>query len=145
MNDREIYSARILQFPVANVYEAFANPLHLKKWWGPNGFTNTIHAFDLRPGGNWILTMHGPEKGNYENASVFQTVEPLRRIAWKRTSKPLFDMEVAFKALGDSTTQISFRMTFETAAECDKIKGFAGPKNEENFDRLEQELPHVSL
>jgi hypothetical protein len=31
-------------------------------------------------------------------------------------------------------------MIFETAEECNKIKGFATPKNEENFDRLEREL-----
>lgn len=31
-------------------------------------------------------------------------------------------------------------MIFETAEECDKIKAFAIPKNEENFDRLENLL-----
>ena len=127
------------------VYEAFANPEHLKNWWGPNGFTNTFHEFDLKPGGKWILTMHGPEKGNYENSAVFETVEPLKLIRWKRISKPLFDMEVTFKKSGDSSTEISFRMIFETPQECDKIKKFAGPNNEENFDRLEKEILNVSL
>ena len=138
--DLEIFSSRILNFPVEKVYQAFANPLLLKKWWGPHGFTNTIHEFDLSPGGNWILTMHGPEKGNYENASVFQTVEPLRLIRWERTSKPLFNMEVGFEKHSASETEISFRMIFKTKEECDKIKNFAGPKNEENFDRLEEIL-----
>lgn len=141
--DCEIFSSRVLKYPVEIVYEAFANPLHLKNWWGPEGFTNTIHEFDLQPDGKWILTMHGPEKGNYENSSVFKTVEPLKLIAWKRVSKPLFDMEVAFKKLGDSESEISFRMIFDTVEECNKIKSFAGPKNEENFDRLEKELPNV--
>lgn len=139
-SDREIFNSRVLNAPVEIVYQAFANPLHLKEWWGPEGFTNTIHEFDLQPGGKWILTMHGPEKGNYENSSVFQTVEPLQRIAWKRVSQPLFDMEIAFTELSDSTTEISFRMIFETVEECAKIKPFAEPKNEENFDRLENEL-----
>jgi uncharacterized protein YndB with AHSA1/START domain len=136
-SDREIFSARVLNSPVAQVYQAFADPISLAEWWGPNGFKNTFHEFDLRPGGNWILTMHGPEKGNYENASVFKTVRPLELIAWKRNSKPLFEMEVGFRKLDDLKTEISFRMMFETAEECAKIKTFAGPKNEENFDRLE--------
>lgn len=144
-SENVIYSSRILNAPVDIVYKAFADPQHLKKWWGPNGFTNTFHEFDLRPGGNWILTMHGPEKGNYENSSVFEIVEPLERIGWKRISKPLFDMEVGFKKISDVQTEISFTMTFETAEECAKIKGFAGPKNEENFDRLEAELLNVSI
>ena len=68
----EIYSSRVLNAPLEIVYNAFANPLHLKEWWGPEGFTNTIHEFDLQPGGKWLLTMHGPEKGNYENFSIFK-------------------------------------------------------------------------
>lgn len=49
-------------------------------------------------------------------------------------------MEVGFQKHSDTQTEISFRMIFETPDECNKIKGFAAPKNEENFDRLEREL-----
>lgn len=140
ISDCEIFSARMLCAPVAKVYQAFADPTHLKNWWGPKGFTNTIHEFDLRPGGKWTLTMHGPEKGNYENSSVFTSVQPFTRIAWTRVSKPLFDMEVAFDRLDDARTRISFRMIFKTPEESEKIRRFAVPNNEENFDRLEQEL-----
>ena len=60
-------------------------------------------------------------------------------------SKPLFDMEIAFEKIEENKTQISFRMIFETAEECGKIKNFAGPKNEENFDRLENELGKMNF
>ena len=143
-SDREIFSSRKLNAPLEIVYQAFSNPEHLKKWWGPEGFTNTFHQFDLQPGGSWVLTMHGPEKGNYENKSVFKTVEPLKRITWQRISKPLFQMEVGFEKLDNSITMISFRMIFETAEECAKIKPYAGPKNEENFDRLERVLQQMA-
>jgi uncharacterized protein YndB with AHSA1/START domain len=139
-SDREIFSSRILNFPVGKVYHAFSNPNILKLWWGPEGFTNTIHEFDLKPGGNWILSQHGPENGNYENASVFKTITPNKLVTWKRISKPLFDMEIAFEELEDNKTEISFKMIFDTSEECEKIKKFAQPKNEENFDRLEREL-----
>lgn len=139
-SDREIFSTRVLNASLEIAYQAFANPMHLQRWWGPDGFTNTFHEFDLRPGGKWILTMHGPEKGNYENSSIFKLVEPHKLITWTRVSQPHFDMEVEFKKLNDFKTSISFKMIFDTAEECDKIKRFAGPKNEENFDRLEREL-----
>ncbi len=141
--NREINSSRVLNAPLAVVYNLFANPSHLKKWWGPKGFTNTFHEFDLRPQGKWVLTMHGPEKGNYENSSVFKTVEPFKLISWTRISQPLFDMEVAFEEITDLKTRISFRMIFATAEECEKVKPFAGPKNEENFDRLEMEIANI--
>lgn len=139
-SDREIFSSRVLNYPLEIVYEAFSNPQHLKNWWGPEGFTNTIHEFDLRPQGKWILTMHGPEKGNYENSSIFRIVEPHKLIAWTRVSQPFFDMEIAFKKLDNLKTEISFLMIFDTIEECEKIRRFAEPKNEENFDRLEKEL-----
>lgn len=141
--DCEIFSSRVLNASLKTVYQAFVNPMHLQKWWGPEGFTNTIHEFNLQPGGKWLLTMHGPEKGNYENASIFTTVVPNKLIGWTRTSQPLFDMEVAFEKLSESKTKISFRMIFKTMEECEKIKRFALPKNEENFDRLERELLNI--
>ena len=141
--DCEILSSRILNASVEIVYQAFANPLNLQKWWGPEGFTNTIHEFDLRPGGKWILTMHGPEKGDYENSSIFKKVVPDKLITWTRVSQPLFDMEVEFKKVSDSKSRISFRMLFNSVEECGKIKRFALPKNEENFDRLERELTNL--
>lgn len=139
-SNSEIFNTRTLNAPVEKVYKAFADAAHLKNWWGPNGFTNTIHEFDLQPNGKWILTMHGPDKGNYENSSVFKVVKPNELISWTRVSQPLFDMEIAFEKITDSKSQISFRMIFDTAEACNKIRPFAEPKNEENFDRLEIEL-----
>ena len=143
MNSHEILSSRILNSPVEIVYQAFENPKHLKNWWGPEGFTNTIHEFDLKSGGNWKLTMHGPEKGNYENSSVFQTVIPNKIVSWTRKSQPLFDMEIAFEKLDENKTQISFKMIFETVEECEKMRKFVEPKNDENFDRLEREIKNI--
>jgi len=136
----QIHNSRKLNFSINKVYNAFATPELLKVWWGPEGFTNTFHEFDLRPGGNWRLTMHGPEKGNYENSSVFKVVEPEKLISWTRKSQPYFDMEVAFEKVEEGSTMISFRMIFDTAETCEKMRPFVEPKNEENFDRLERLL-----
>lgn len=134
----EIVSSRKISVPVDVMYAAFANPELLAKWWGPEGFSNTFHEFELRPEGKWNLTMHGPEKGNYENSSVFTEVVVNKLVAWTRLSQPLFDMRVEFDALDLATSQISFRMIFKTEAECNKMRPFVEPKNEENFDRLER-------
>lgn len=140
MNLNEIYSARVLQHPVEKVYQAFADPNRLKLWWGPNGFTNSIHQFDLRPGGKWVLTMHGPDKANYENASVFKEIIPNKFVCWKRDTNPLFDMELGFESINSNKTLFSFKMIFETEEACYQIRKYVEPKNEENFDRLEQLL-----
>ena len=145
MSNTTIHSTRCLSAPIDRVYEAFANPHYLKEWWGPEGFTNTIHEFDLRVGGKWRLTMHGPEKGNYENAAIVTLVEPGKRVKWTRKSQPYFDMEVGFENVSEGQTVISFTMVFGTTEDCEKMRKFVEPKNEENFDRLERVLVKMQV
>jgi len=138
--DCEIVSTRIVNFARELVYEAWTNPEHLKNWWGPSGFTNTFHEFDLRPGGRWRFIMHGPDKGNYHNECEFVKIEQPSLIAWKRHSKPLFNVLAAFEEISTDKTKIVFKMIFDTPEECSKLRPFVVDKNEENFDRLENEL-----
>jgi uncharacterized protein YndB with AHSA1/START domain len=138
--DCEILSLRIVNAPIDCVYRAWTDPNHLKNWWGPNGFTNTFNEFDLRIGGKWSFVMHGPEGGNYNNEVEFTRIEKPNLIAWKRHSKPLFQVVAEFEEVSADLTRIVFRMIFDTVDECDKLRPFVVDKNEENFDRLEAEL-----
>jgi uncharacterized protein YndB with AHSA1/START domain len=138
--DREIVSSRIVNAPRETVYKAFAAPEHLKKWWGPAGFTNTFNEFDFRVGGKWSFIMHGAEQGHYPNECEFIKIEAPSLIAWKRYSPPLFQMVLTFEEVGEGKTKFSFNMLFDTVELCNKLKPFVIDKNEENFDRLEAEL-----
>lgn len=51
------------------VFEAFARPELLARWWGPSGFTNTFEVSEFRPEGRWRFTMHGPDGSNHPNES----------------------------------------------------------------------------
>ncbi len=84
--------------------------------------------------------MHGPDKGNYPNECEFIKIEVPSLIAWKRHSKPLFQILAAFEEVSSEKTKIVFKMLFNSAEECNKLKPFVVDKNEENFDRLENEL-----
>jgi uncharacterized protein YndB with AHSA1/START domain len=92
----EIVSSRIVHAPRELVFTAWTDPRHLANWWGPAGFTNTFYEFDLRPGGRWRFIMHGPEKGNYPNECEFIQIDKPSLIAWKRISRPLFNVVVQF-------------------------------------------------
>ncbi|MDO9375194.1 MAG: SRPBCC family protein [Ferruginibacter sp.] len=142
--DCEIVSSRIVNAPRQLVFQAWTDPAHLKEWWGPAGFTNTFHEFELRVGGKWRFIMHGPDKGNYPNEVEFVQIDEPTLIAWKRISKPLFNVVATFEAVGTDKTNLVFRMVFESANECDKIRRFAVEKNEENFDKLEVELINMA-
>lgn len=138
--DCEIVSSRIVNASIEIVYSAWSKPENLKNWWGPAGFTNTFNEFDFREGGKWSFIMHGPDKGNYANECEFIKINNPSLIAWKRYSKPLFQVVVTFEEVFEAKTQIIFKMLFNSPKECDKIKKFVIDKNEGVFDRLENEL-----
>ena len=138
--DCEIVSTRIFNFSRELVFRAWSEPEHLKNWWGPAGFTNTFNEFDFRVGGKWTFIMHGPEKGNYPNECEFIKIEKPSIIAWKRYSKPHFQVVATFEEVSEAKTNLVFKMLFNSADECGKLKPFVVDKNEENFDKLELEL-----
>lgn len=84
--------------------------------------------------------MHGPDKGNYANECTFALIDEPKRLVWNRQSKPIFQVDVVFDAIEESKTRITFRQKFETTEECEKLRKFVPEKNEENMDRLENEL-----
>jgi uncharacterized protein YndB with AHSA1/START domain len=138
--DCEIVCSRIVHAPIEVAWRVWSEPDHLKNWWGPNGFTNTFNEFDFRVGGKWSFIMHGPEKGNYVNECEFIKIDKPTLIAWKRFSKPLFQVVAIFEEVTKETTKIIFKQLFNSADECNKLKSYVADKNEENFDRLENEL-----
>ena len=142
--DCEIVSSRIFNFSRELTFRAWSEPEHLKNWWGPAGFTNTFIEFDFRVGGKWSFIMHGPEKGNYPNECEFIKIEKPSIIAWKRFSKPHFQVLATFEQVSEDKTKIVFKMLFNSADECGKIKPFVVDKNEENFDKLEVELASMN-
>ena len=63
--DREIVATRVFDAPRDLVFRMWTDPAHIVHWWGPNGFTTTIHEMDVRPGGMWRFIMHGPDGVDY--------------------------------------------------------------------------------
>jgi uncharacterized protein YndB with AHSA1/START domain len=72
--ERELRSSRLFPCSRQRVFQAWTDPAQLKRWWGPQGFSNEFEVFDLRPGGQWIFTMIGPKGERYPNHSEFQEI-----------------------------------------------------------------------
>ncbi len=142
-SDREIAAARVFDAPRKLVFGAWTDPDHLVHWWGPKGFTNTFHEFDMRPGGVWRFVMHGPDGTNCQNESVFVEIVKPERIVFDHVSAPQFRMTATFEDLGGKT-RLTWRMLFKSAAECPRIKKIAVAGDEQNFDRLEARLAKMT-
>ena len=143
MSKLEIVSRRVPPFSRERLWDAFANPDHLARWWGPHGFTNTIDEFDLREGGTWRFTMHGPNGAHYPNEKKFLEVKPLSRVVFEHIG-PMhrFLMTMIYTDLGKSS-ELNWQMVFDSPTDPANLKKFIEGANEENFDRLEEYLKNL--
>ncbi|MCM2535265.1 SRPBCC family protein [Neobacillus pocheonensis] len=122
------------------MFKAFSDPNHLVKWWGPEGFTNTFHEFDMRPNGIWRFIMHGPNGVDYENKSIFfEIMEPEKIVIHHLESIHEFLLTITFGEK-EGKTELIWQMLFKSVNECEKMRSFCYEANEQNFDRLEAEL-----
>src|SRR5688572_6626433 len=140
----DIVTTRVFAAPRELVFDAFRNPDQLIHWWGPNGFTNSFHQFDFRPGGAWRFTMHGPDGANYEIEKRFTEIIPPERVTLEHVQAGHnFQLTMTFADTAGGTT-LTWRMRFESADENEKLRGFICAANEENFDRLQAYLALLS-
>nr|WP_293300222.1 SRPBCC family protein [Allomuricauda sp.] len=109
---RQLSISRTLKAPIALVWEVWTNPEHIAQWWGPNGFTNTIQQMDFKEGGEWKLTMHGPDDTNYPNRSIFKEIIPHKKIVFEHFN-PHFITTVVFEPNGEET-HMSWTAVFDT-------------------------------
>jgi uncharacterized protein YndB with AHSA1/START domain len=142
--DRELIITRTFNAPIELVWEAWTNPEHIRKWWGPHGFTNTIQRMELHPGGVWELIMHGPDGTDYRNKSIFKEVVKPSRIVFEHVTGPKFTTSVNFTAEGKKT-RMHWHMVFESAQEFQQtIRTFKADEGlKQNVEKLEQYLTQM--
>ena len=127
-SDREILITRVFEAPRELVWQAWTDPDAISQWWGPVGFTTTTHSRDMRPGGVWAFTMHGPDGGDYRNRITYDEIVPGERLVYhhggdEQTVQVTFQTTVTFAAAdGDpGKTKLTMRMVFPSAAERERI------------------------
>lgn len=142
--DNEIRLQRVYDAPVKLVWDAWTDPKKAVKWWGPRGFTFTNHSKDLRPGGTWVYTMHGPDGQDFPNITYYHEVIPYSKLVYdhgaSETTPPLFRVTVTFEEI-KGKTKMDMTMAFESperAKEIGKFIKLAGGNS--TWDRLAEYL-----
>jgi uncharacterized protein YndB with AHSA1/START domain len=139
--EREIAITRIFDAPPEVLWKVWTEPDHIARWWGPKGFTNTIHVMDVKPGGSWKFVMHGPDGVNYPNKVTYLEVKWPELLVYDHGDEgelTHFRVTVTFEGLGQRT-RLSMQMLFKTADQRDKVaeKFHAVEGLRENMDKLE--------
>lgn len=127
-SDTEIVLSRVFDAPRELVWRVWTDPAHLARWWGPNGFTTTTHAMDVKPGGSWRYVMHGPDGRDYQNQINFIEVTAPERLVYKhaggKDTEPVnFQVTVSFEKDGTNgeRTRLTMRSVFPTKAAKDFV------------------------
>ena len=144
--DREIIITRLINAPRELVFEAWTDPRHIDKWFGPQGYITKTSSMDLRPGGMWRFVMSGPQ-GTFPSRVVFQEIVKPALLVYMHGSDidndpDAFHVTVTFEDLGDKT-HLTMRSLLPSAEARNKVvrdfKAIEG--GNQTLQRLEQ---HVS-
>ena len=130
---------RLIAATPAEVFAAMSDPARIANWWGPAGFTNTIHQFDFRPGGSWLLTMHGPDGRDYPNESRFTRIADARVFEIEHFSGHHFLLTIELEPKGGDT-EVRWRQTFDTVEHYARMAEFVAAANAQNLVRLAAEV-----
>ena len=78
----DIVIMRIFDAPRELVWQAWTDPEHFKRWWGPKDYTAPFCEMDLRVGGKYLNCMRSPEGKDYWSTGVFREVLPPERLVY---------------------------------------------------------------
>ncbi len=121
---RTLVTTRMFDAPRDLVFEAWTHPNHLSHWWGPTGFSITTRGFDFRPGGSWLLVMHGPDGRDFQNHITFDEIVPPECIAFHHNAEGSEQVHhwtfVTFEDTGGKT-RLTMRLLFSSLEEKERV------------------------
>lgn len=142
---REMGISRLVNAPRELVWEVWTSPEHIKNWWGPSGFKNTIFKMEVKPGGEWEFIMHGPDGTDYKNKHIYKEVVKPSKLVLQHVTHPNFEMTVTFEEQGDKTL-VTMHSMFESEEQLKEVikvfKADVGMK--QNIERMANYLEQHS-
>jgi uncharacterized protein YndB with AHSA1/START domain len=130
---RDFMITRLFDAPRDLVFQAWTDPAHLARWFGPQGCTtprDTVST-DVRPGGEWRATMIRDDNGQeYPTGGVYREVDEPSRLAftWADPTAPVGSPAESLVSIElterEGKTEMTFRQIgFRTAEERDGVHG----------------------
>jgi uncharacterized protein YndB with AHSA1/START domain len=106
--------SRVLDAPAMQVFDAWAKPENLAKWWGPKEFTTPVCELDFRVGGKLRMVMRGFGQ-DHGFGGVYREIVPGKKIVFTTVIDGSPDHEmltsVTFESLGERKTKITVEQT----------------------------------
>ncbi len=152
---RDLIITRVFDAPIEMVWNAWTNPEHLMRWWGPKGFTSPVCKIDFRTGGKYLFCMRSPEGQDYYSTGIYRQIVPMERIEYTDSFADAegnvvpatyygmsadfpeeMRVTITFKALGEKT-----EMTLtQTGLPDDELYEMTKAGWNQSFDKLSESL-----
>ena len=104
------------------IWQLWADPRQLERWWGPPTYPATVDAHDLRPGGRVAYHMTGPSGDQPRGYWEIDQVEPPHRLVFRdgfaddegtpNPDLPMTTASVTIEAAGEGRTRMTMLSHF---------------------------------
>ncbi len=115
------------------VWQLWADPRQLERWWGPPVYPATVTTHDLRPGSRVDYHMTGPGGDQPHGYWEVLEAEPPHRLVildgfanadgTPNDELPAMTMRVAISAIGGGMTRMSIETTFASIEAMEQVLG----------------------
>jgi uncharacterized protein YndB with AHSA1/START domain len=113
------------------VWQLWADPRQLERWWGPPTYPATFTAHDLSPGSRVEYHMTGPEGDQPRGFWDILEVEPPRRLVYRdgfanddgtpNDALPRNEGRVTIEEIGDGRTRMSIESVFPSREAMEQV------------------------
>jgi uncharacterized protein YndB with AHSA1/START domain len=113
------------------VWQLWADPRQIERWWGPPTYPATFDTHDLRPGGRVTYHMTGPEGDQPRGYWDVDAVQPPYRLAFRdgfanddgtpNAELPVTAVRVTIQDIGGGKTRMSIESEFPTVEAMEQL------------------------
>jgi uncharacterized protein YndB with AHSA1/START domain len=116
--------------PIERVWQLWADPRRLERWWGPPTYPATVEEHDLTPGGAVTYFMTSPEGEKYRGWWRVTSVNPLKSLEFTdgfadQDGTPTADMPTTMVRMQltehDGGTRMEVRSAFDSREQMEQL------------------------
>ena len=117
--------------PPERVWQLWADPRQLERWWGPPTYPATFTRHDLAPGNRVEYHMTGPEGDQPRGFWDIVEVDAPRRLVFRdgfanddgtpNDALPINEARVTIEGIGDGRTRMSIDSSFPSAEAMEQV------------------------
>jgi uncharacterized protein YndB with AHSA1/START domain len=109
----DLVLSREFQAPRALVWQAWTEPAHLARWWGPHRYMAPRVEIDLRPGGAVRIDMQGPDGQIIPVEGVIEVLRAPEELVFTTSRYCHVDVVDSPMPPGNTISRVPHRVTFE--------------------------------